>query len=158
MVDAVTSIEDRRFFYHGGVNYWRLMKAALIDLREGENRQGGSTITMQAARLFFLSPEKKLSRKLTEMLISVELEQRFSKKQIFELYANQVPMGQRGSFTTTGFGEAAQAYFAKDLKDITLPEAALLAGFIQRPTYLDPYRPPHRAHHHHNLALHTLRT
>ena len=153
MVDAVTSIEDRRFFYHGGVNYWRLMKAALIDLREGENRQGGSTITMQAARLFFLSPEKKLSRKLTEMLISVELEQRFSKKQIFELYANQVPMGQRGSFTTTGFGEAAQAYFAKDLKDITLPEAALLAGLIQRPSYLDPYRHPDRAQERRNLVL-----
>jgi len=153
MVDAVTSIEDRRFFHHGGVNYWRLMKAALIDLREGENRQGGSTITMQAARLFFLSPEKKLSRKLAEMLISVELEERFSKKQIFELYANQVPMGQRGSFTTTGFGEAAQAYFAKDLKDITLPEAALLAGLIQRPSYLDPYRHPERAQERRNLVL-----
>src|SRR5215472_7223759 len=156
MVDAVTSIEDRRFFHHGGVNYWRLMKAALIDLREGENRQGGSTITMQAARLFFLSPEKKLSRKLTEMLISVELEERFSKKQIFELYANQVPMGQRGSFTTTGFGEAAQAYFAKDLKDITLPEAALLAGLIQRPSYLDPYRHPERAQERRNLVLDSM--
>jgi penicillin-binding protein 1B len=156
MVDAVTSIEDRRFFHHGGVNYWRLMKAALIDLREGENRQGGSTITMQAARLFFLSPEKKLSRKLAEMLISVELEQRFSKKQIFELYANQVPMGQRGSFTTTGFGEAAQAYFAKDLKDITLPEAALLAGLIQRPSYLDPYRHPDRAQERRNLVLEAM--
>ena len=153
MVDAVTSIEDRRFFYHGGVNYWRLMKAALIDLREGENRQGGSTITMQAARLFFLSPEKKLSRKVTEMLISVQLEQRFSKKQIFELYANQVPMGQRGSFTITGFGEAAQAYFAKDLKDISLPEAALLAGLIQRPSYLDPYRHSERAQERRNLVL-----
>src|SRR5260370_9246827 len=100
MVDAVTSIEDRRFFYHGGVNYWRLMKAALIDLREGENRQGGSTITMQAARLFFLSPETKLSRKLTEMLISRALEQRYSKKQIFDLYANTVHIGKRVSVRT----------------------------------------------------------
>jgi penicillin-binding protein 1B len=156
MVEAVTSIEDRRFFHHSGVNYWRLMKAALIDLREGGNRQGGSTITMQAARLFFLSPEKKLKRKLTEMLISFELEQRFSKKQIFELYANQVPMGQRGSFTITGFGEAAQAYFGKDLKDITLPEAALLAGLIQRPSYLDPYRHPERAQERRNLVLEAM--
>ena len=105
MVDAVTSIEDRRYFFHSGVNYWRLMKAGWIDLREGGNRQGGSTITMQVARGFFLTREKKLKRKLTEILISIELEQRFSKKKIFELYANQVDMGQRGSFTITGFGD-----------------------------------------------------
>ncbi len=156
MVDAVTSIEDRRFFHHGGVNYWRLMQAAMIDMREGGNRQGGSTITMQVARGFFLSPEKKLKRKLIEILISIELEQRFSKKQIFELYANQVDMGQRGSFTITGFGEAAQAYFSKDLKDITLPEAALLAAIIQRPSYLSPYRHPERAQERRNLVLEAM--
>jgi len=156
MVDAVTSIEDRRFFYHSGVNYWRLMQAALIDLKEGGNRQGGSTLTMQVARGFFLSPEKKLKRKLTEILISIELEQRFSKKQIFELYANQVDMGQRGSFTITGFGEAAQAYFGKDLKDISLPEAALLAGLVQRPSYLSPYRHPERALERRNLVLEAM--
>jgi penicillin-binding protein 1B len=156
MVDAVTSIEDRRFFYHSGVNYWRLMEAALVDLREGGNRQGGSTITMQVARGFFLSPEKKFKRKLTEILISIELEQRFSKKQIFELYANQVDMGQRGSFTITGFGEAANAYFGKDLKDITLPEAALLAGLVQRPSYLSPYRHPERAVERRNLVLEAM--
>lgn len=156
MVDAVTSIEDRRFFHHGGVNYWRLMQAGWVDLRQGGNRQGGSTITMQVARGFFLSPEKKLKRKLTEILISIELEQRFSKKQIFELYANQVDMGQRGSFTITGFGEAAQAYFSKDLKDITLPEAALLAGLVQRPSYLSPYRHPERAQDRRNLVLEAM--
>ena len=153
MVDAVISIEDRRFFYHSGVNYWRLMGAAWADLRAGGNRQGGSTITMQAARLFFLSPEKKLKRKMIEMLISIELEQRFSKKQIFELYANQVPMGQRGSFTITGFGEAAQSYFGKDLKDVTLPEAALLAGLIQSPSRLAPYRHGERAAERRNVVL-----
>jgi penicillin-binding protein 1B len=156
MVDAVTSIEDRRFFHHSGVNYWRLMQAAWVDLRQGGNRQGGSTITMQVARGFFLTPEKKLKRKMTEILISIELEQRFSKKQIFELYANQVDMGQRGSFTITGFGEAAQAYFSKDLKDITLPEAALLAGLVQRPSYLSPYRHPERALERRNLVLEAM--
>ena len=156
MVDAVTSIEDRRFFYHSGVNYGRLLEAALIDLKEGGDRQGGSTITMQVARGFFLSPEKKLKRKLTEILISIELEQRFSKKQIFELYANQVDMGQRGSFTITGFGEAANAYFGKDLKDVTLPEAALLAGLVQRPSYLSPYRHPERAVDRRNLVLQSM--
>ncbi|HKR95304.1 MAG TPA: PBP1A family penicillin-binding protein, partial [Candidatus Angelobacter sp.] len=156
MVDAVTSIEDRRFFHHSGVNYWRLMQAAWVDLRQGGNRQGGSTITMQVARGFFLTPEKKFKRKLTEILISIELEQRFSKKQIFELYANQVDMGQRGSFTITGFGEAAQAYFGKDLKDITLPEAAMLAGLVQRPSYLSPYRHPERALDRRNLVLEAM--
>ena len=156
MVDAVTSIEDRRFFHHSGVNYWRLMQAAWVDLRQGGNRQGGSTITMQVARGFFLTPEKRFKRKLTEILISIELEQRFSKKQIFELYANQVDMGQRGSFTITGFGEAAQAYFGKDLKDITLPEAALLAGLVQRPSYLSPYRHPERALERRNLVLEAM--
>ncbi len=156
MVDAVTSIEDRRFFYHSGVNYWRLLGAAWADLRAGGNRQGGSTITMQSARLFFLSPEKKFTRKMIEILISIELEQRFSKKQIFELYANQVDMGQRGSFTITGFGEAAQAYFGKDLKDVTLPEAALLAGLIQSPSRLAPYRHPERAIERRNLVLEAM--
>ena len=156
MVDAVTSIEDRRFFFHGGVNYWRLMKAAWIDLREGGKQQGGSTITMQVARGFFLTREKKIKRKLVEMLISIELEQRFSKKQIFELYANQVDMGQRGSFTIAGFGEAAQAYFGKDIKDINLPEAALLAGLIQAPSALSPYRHPERAMERRNLVLESM--
>ncbi|HYL93548.1 MAG TPA: PBP1A family penicillin-binding protein [Alphaproteobacteria bacterium] len=156
MVDAVTSIEDRRFFYHSGVNYWRLLKAGLIDLKEGGNRQGGSTITMQVARGFFLTPEKKFKRKAIEILISLQLEQRFSKKQIFELYANQMDMGQRGSFTISGFGEAAQAYFGKDLKDINLPEAALLAGLLQRPSYLSPFRHPERALERRNLVLEAM--
>ncbi|HET9184280.1 MAG TPA: PBP1A family penicillin-binding protein [Candidatus Angelobacter sp.] len=156
MVDAVVSIEDRRFFYHSGVNFGRLIEAALIDLKEGGDVQGASTITMQVARGFFLSPEKKFKRKLIEILISFELEQRFSKKQIFELYANEVDMGQRGSFTITGFGEAANAYFGKDLKDVTLPEAALLAGLVQRPSYLSPYRHPERAVDRRNLVLQAM--
>jgi penicillin-binding protein 1B len=153
MRDSVLSIEDRRFFQHGGVNYIRLMEAALVDLREGRHEQGGSTITMQVARMFFLTPQKTLRRKLTEMLISIELEQRFSKEQIFEFYANQVDLGQRGSFAIHGFAEAAHAYFNKDLQAITLPEAALLAGLIQRPSYLSPYRHPERALDRRNLVL-----
>ncbi len=156
MVDAVLAIEDRRFFEHTGVNYYRLAEAALIDLRSGGKQQGGSTITMQIARGFFLTPEKKLKRKLTEMLIAVQLEQRFSKQQIFELYANSVYMGQRGSFTINGFGEAAQAYFGKDIKSLNLPEAALLAGMIQRPNYLNPYKNPERALERRNLVLDSM--
>jgi penicillin-binding protein 1B len=156
MVDAVLAIEDRRFFQHKGVNYVRLLEAGWIDLRQGRHEQGGSTLTMQISRGFFLTPQKTIRRKLVEMLIALELEQRFSKQQIFELYANQVYMGQRGSFTISGFGEASHAYFNKDLQSITLPEAALLAGLIQRPNYLSPYRSPERALERRNLVLDSM--
>ncbi|HET7185590.1 MAG TPA: PBP1A family penicillin-binding protein [Terriglobales bacterium] len=157
LVDAVTSIEDRRFFQHSGVNYWRFLQAGWIDLRQGgARRQGGSTITMQVSRMFFLSPEKTIKRKATEMLIAVELEQKLSKEQIFSLYANQVDLGQRGSYTITGFAEASRSYFNKDLQSISLPEAALLAGLIQRPSYLSPYRHPERALERRNLVLEAM--
>src|SRR5438876_802853 len=110
-----------------------------------------SSSTLDGTR--FMPPQKTIKRKLEEMLIAIELEQRVSKQQIFELYANQVYMGQRGSFTIGGFAEAARAYFNKDLQSITLPEAALIAGIIQRPNYLSPYRNPERALERRNLVL-----
>ena len=156
MVDAVLAIEDRRFFQHSGVNYFRLMEAAAADVRAGHHGQGGSTITMQLSRGFFLSPEKTVKRKMTEMLIALELERKFSKERIFEMYANQVYMGQRGSYTIAGFAEASHAYFNKDIKNLTLPEAALLAGIIQRPNYLSPYKNPKRALERRNLVLDSM--
>jgi penicillin-binding protein 1B len=160
MVQAVLAIEDRSFFEHSGVNFVRFFGAVLADLtrRVGLTHQkfdqGGSTLTMQLSRGFFLNPEDKtVKRKLTEMLISEELEQKFTKKQIFEFYANWVNLGQRGSFGIGGFAEASKAYFNKDLKDITLPEAALLAGIIQGPSRLSPYRHPERALERRNLVL-----
>lgn len=156
MVEAVTSIEDRRFFQHSGVNFLRLGEAAWIDFTHQRHQQGGSTITMQLSRAFFLSPEKTFKRKMIEMLIAVELEQKFSKQQIFEFYANRVDLGQRGSFTISGLAEGAHSYFNKDLKDITLPEAALLAGLIQAPSYLSPYRHPERAQERRNTVLEAM--
>jgi penicillin-binding protein 1B len=156
LVNAVLAIEDRRFFQHGGVNYFRLIEAAAVDVREGRHEQGGSTITMQLSRGFFLTPQKTLKRKLTEMMIAIELEQKFSKQRIFEMYANEVYLGQRGSFTINGFGEAAHSYFNKDVKNLTLPEAALLAGMIQRPNYLSPYKYPKRALERRNLVLESM--
>jgi penicillin-binding protein 1B len=156
MVEAVTSIEDRRFFQHSGVNFMRLLEAAWVDFTHQRHQQGGSTITMQLSRAFFLSPEKTFKRKMIEMLIAVELEQKFSKQQIFEFYANRVDLGQRGSFTISGFAEGAHSYFNKDLKDITLPEAALLAGLIQAPSYLSPYRHPERALERRNTVLEAM--
>jgi penicillin-binding protein 1B len=153
MVQAVLAIEDRRFFEHGGINFVRTIEAAWDDLLHQRRSQGGSTLTQQLARGFFLTPEKSIKRKLTEMLIAEELEQKFSKQQIFEFYANWVNLGQRGSFGISGFAEASHAYFNKDLKDITLPEAALLAGIIQGPSRLSPYRHPERALERRNLVL-----
>ncbi len=156
LVDAVLAIEDRRFFQHNGVNYFRLMEAAAIDVREGRHGQGGSTLTMQLSRGFFLTPQKTVRRKLLEMLIAIELEHKFSKQRIFEMYANEVYMGQRGSFTINGFAQASHAYFNKDIKNLTLPEVALLAGMIQRPNYLSPYRNPRRALERRNLVLDSM--
>lgn len=156
MVQAVLAIEDRRFFEHSGVNFGRTLEALWEDVLRQRRAQGGSTITQQLARGFFLTPEKSIKRKLTEMLIAEELEQKFSKQQIFEFYANWVDLGQRGSFAISGFAEASKAYFNKDLKDITLPEAALLAGLIQRPSYLSPYRHPERAMDRRNLVLESM--
>ncbi|MGC2173324.1 MAG: PBP1A family penicillin-binding protein [Candidatus Sulfotelmatobacter sp.] len=153
MVDAVLAIEDRRFFEHGGVNFFRVFEAGWIDLTRQRHEQGGSTITMQLSRGFFLTPQKTLRRKLTEMLIAEEMEEKFSKQQIFEFYSNWVNLGQRGSFAISGFAEASRTYFNKDLKDINLPEAALLAGIIQGPSRLSPYRHPERALERRNLVL-----
>ncbi|HET8827668.1 MAG TPA: PBP1A family penicillin-binding protein [Terriglobales bacterium] len=156
MVDAVLAIEDRRFFEHSGVNFVRFAEAAWIDITRQRHEQGGSTITMQLSRGFFLTPEKTLKRKLTEMLIATELEQKFTKQQIFEFYANWVPLGQRGSFAISGLAEASRAYFNKDIKDLSLPEAALLAGIIQGPSWLSPYRHPERALARRNLVLDSM--
>ncbi len=156
LVNAVLAIEDRRFFQHSGVNFVRMGEAAWIDFWHERHEQGGSTLTMQLSRGFFLTPEKTVKRKLIEMLIAEELEQKFTKQQIFEFYGNWVDLGQRGSFSISGFGEASRDYFNKDLKDITLPEAALLAGIIQRPSYLSPYRHPERALERRNLVLDSM--
>jgi penicillin-binding protein 1B len=153
MVDAVLAIEDRRFFQHGGVNFLRLAQAFWVDVTRQRHEQGGSTITMQLSRAFFLTPEKTVKRKLSEIMIALELEQKFSKQQIFEFYGNRVDLGQRGSFTISGFAEASRSYFNKDLKDVTLPEAALLAGLIQAPSALSPYRHPERALERRNTVL-----
>ena len=156
LVQAVTAIEDRRFFEHGGVNYLRMARCAEEDLMSNKKECGGSTLTMQLARGFFLTPEKKYSRKLREIMITFQLESRFSKQQIFEMYANQINLGQRGSFAINGFGEAAQAFFGKDLSRLDTAECALLAGTIQSPNRLNPYRHPDRAMERRNVVLESM--
>jgi penicillin-binding protein 1B len=156
LVQAVMAIEDRRFFQHGGVNYGRIAKCAVQDILARHMSCGGSTITQQLARGFFLTPDKKLTRKIAEVMITFQLEARFNKQQIFAMYANQIPLGQRGSFAINGFGEASQAYFGKDIRQLTIAESALLAGMIQRPTKLNPYRYADRAIARRNLVIDSM--
>ena len=146
LVDAMLSAEDKRFFEHPGFDPVRVLGAAWADLRSREFSQGASTITMQVARSYFFSTERTWRRKLAETMVALQLEQRFTKQQIFELYANQVYMGNRGSFAIRGFGEAAQAYFGKDVRELQLNEVAFLAGILRAPNrYSSAERNPERA-------------
>jgi penicillin-binding protein 1B len=133
LVQAVLSAEDKRFFEHGGFDFIRILGAAWADVRRGQKAQGASTIDMQLARSFFFTTKRDWKRKIKETVVAIELDQRFSKQQIFELYANEVYIGNRGSFAIRGFGEAAQAYFGKDVRELTLGECAFLAGIIRAP-------------------------
>lgn len=153
LVNAVLAIEDRHYFEHGGVDYRRIIGSFVNDLSHRDFAEGGSTITMQLAKLFFLTPEKTFKRKFLQVVITFQLEHRFTKQQIFQMYANEVPLGHRGSFDIDGFGEASQVYFGKDVRQLTLDESALLAGLIQSPNYLNPFRHPQRAIDRRNLVV-----
>src|SRR5581483_11320895 len=153
LVKAVISIEDKHFFQHSGFDPIRILKAVFIDVREHRNAQGASTITQQLARNLWLDSRKTWTRKFDELLITIHLERKLTKQKIFEYYANQVDLGRRGSFAIRGFGEAAQAYFGKDIRQLTLPEAATLAGLIQEPSFRNPVRWPERAKARRNVVL-----
>jgi len=145
LVNAVLASEDRRFFIHSGIDPIRIVKALMIDIRAGDTIQGASTLTQQFVKNFFLTPERTWKRKLTDVYMAILLEQRLSKKKIFELWANEVYLGQRDSFGIVGFGEAAEAFFDRSVKDITLSESAVLAGIISAPNRYTPLRHPERA-------------
>src|SRR3989441_1833334 len=133
LVEALIAAEDQHFFTHWGIDPVRLVGAFLHSLRDSTRLAGTSTITQQLARNFFLTPDRSIRRKVAEVFISFLLEQRLTKQQILTMYANEVYMGQRGSFSINGFGEASAAYFGKDLSGLTLPEAATLAAIIPAP-------------------------
>jgi len=156
LVQAVLAIEDRKFFEHSGVNYTRLFSAAMQDIFTSHRMQGGSTLTMQLAKNFFLPSEKTWQRKVAQIAITFQLEHRYSKQEIFQMYANEVPLGQRGSFSIDGFGEAAQAYFGKDVRQLSLAECALLAGMIQSPSRLNPFRHGDRVIERRNIVLDSM--
>ncbi len=153
LIDAVLASEDRRFFSHGGIDPIRIVKALIVDVREGDTVQGASTLTQQFVKNYFLTQERTWRRKFADAYMSILLEQRLSKEEIFELYCNEVYLGQRGSFSIVGFGEAANALFGKSVKDLTLGEAAMLAGIIAAPNRYAPTRYPDRATSRRNLVL-----
>ncbi|MBV8626261.1 MAG: penicillin-binding protein 1A [Paraburkholderia sp.] len=141
MKKAVLAIEDYRFYEHGGVDFVGILRAGTADLLHGGASQGASTITMQVARNFFLSSEKTYTRKIYEMMLAYKIERALTKDQILELYMNQIYLGERAY----GFAAAARVYFGKDLKDITLAEAAMLAGLPKAPSAYNPVVNPKRA-------------
>ncbi|RKP54839.1 penicillin-binding protein 1A [Pararobbsia silviterrae] len=141
MKKAVLAIEDYRFYEHGGVDFVGILRAGVEDVLHHGNAQGASTITMQVARNFFLSSEKTYTRKVYEMMLAYKIESALSKDQILELYMNQIYLGQRAY----GFAAASRVYFGKDLKDITLAQAAMLAGLPKAPSAYNPIVNPKRA-------------
>ena len=147
--DAVLSIEDKHFESHWGVDVIRVLRAAITDLMEWRRAQGASTLTMQLSKKLFFTPEKNFRRKFQEVLIAIQIERHFTKQQIFTLYCNQIELGH-GNF---GFAAAAQFYFGKRLDQLTLPEAALLAGLPRTPTGYSPLIYPERARQRRNLVL-----
>lgn len=149
LINAVLAAEDRSFFYHHGVDFAGILRAALHNLRTQSTSQGASTITMQVARNFFLSPEKTYTRKIKEVLLAFKIERELSKQQILELYFNKIFLGHR----SYGFAAAAQIYYGKALHQLTLPEMAMLAGLPKAPSRDNPLTNPGNAYERRNTIL-----
>jgi len=150
--DALISIEDKDFYRHWGINVWRIAGAAYHDIESGGKVQGGSTLTMQLARNLFLSPDRSFHRKIEEALLAIQIERRFTKEQIFTLYANQIFLGH-GVY---GFEAASEYYFRKPAKQLTLDEAALLAGLPKAPGYYSPINHPEHSLRRRNLVINAM--
>ena len=150
--NALVSIEDKDFYLHSGINFGRIAGAAYRDIESGGKVQGASTLTMQLARNLFLSPDRSFHRKIKEALLAIQIERRFTKPQIFTLYANQIFLGH-GAY---GFEAASEYYFSKPAKKLKLDEAALLAGLPKAPQYYSPINHPDRAQKRRNLVLNAM--
>jgi penicillin-binding protein 1B len=145
VLDAILTTEDRTFYTHGGISFRRLVGAVVQSVTRGAAVKGTSTLTQQLVKNMFLTPERKLKRKVIEALMAMILEARYSKKEILEAYLNEIYLGQRGSVSVTGVEEASRFYFGKPVSQLVLPEAALLAGLISSPGKYSPFRSPERA-------------
>src|SRR5690348_10294172 len=150
--DALVSIEDKDFYRHSGINFWRIVGAAYRDIESGGKVQGASTLTMQLARNLFLSPDRHWQRKVKEAMLAIQIERRFTKPQILTLYANQIYLGH-GVY---GFEAASEFYFSKPAKNLTLPEAAMIAGLPKSPIYYSPINHPDRALKRRNFVIDSM--
>jgi penicillin-binding protein 1A len=150
--DALVSIEDKDFYRHSGINFWRIIGAAYRDIESGGKVQGASTLTMQLARNLFLSPDRSFHRKVQETMLAIQIERHFTKPQIFTLYANQIFLGH-GVY---GFEAASEFYFSKPAKQLTLDEAALLAGLPKGPGVYSPINHAERAEKRRNLVINAM--
>lgn len=150
--DAILSIEDKDFEKHWGIDFWRILGAAYRDFTSGSRAQGASTLTMQLSRNLFLTPDRKFSRKIQEIMLAIQIERRFTKPQIFTLYANQIFLGH-GVY---GFEAGAQYYFNKHAKDLTIEEAATLAGLPKGPSLYSPIISPERSLRRRNLVINAM--
>jgi penicillin-binding protein 1B len=153
VVDAIIATEDKNFYHHEGISIRGTIGALLTDLRQRTWRHGGSTLTQQLVKNLFLNPERTWRRKLTEALMAVLLEARYSKNEILEAYLNEIYLGQNGAVQIIGVEQASQVYFGKHVTYLRLPEAATLAGMIRSPNVLSPLKYPERAKPRRDLVL-----
>ena len=156
LIKALLAVEDRKFYGHNGVDPLAVMRALWADVRAGEMVQGGSTLTQQLVKNFFLTSERSLTRKIKEAIMAWLLEIHYDKKEILEAYCNEIYLGQFGKHAIHGFGRASWFYFRRPLSDLKLPEIALLVGMVRGPSYYDPRRQPKRALARRNQVLDIL--
>lgn len=156
LVDALVAIEDRNFYRHKGISLKGISRAMWVNLKAGKFVQGGSTLTQQLIKNFYLTPDRSLTRKLMEIPMAMLLELHYSKDEILEAYLNEVYLGQEGSRAIHGFGLASQYYFAQPIEELQLHQIALLAGLVKGPSYYEPRRHPERSKQRRDLVLKVL--
>ena len=156
LIDAITTIEDQQFFEHYGVNWRGILRAVIRNTEEGRITGGGSSITSQLVKNLYLTKEQTYKRKFSEAFMSLILEQRLTKEQIFSMYCNIAYLGQRSGFSINGFGEAARSYFGKDISQLSIAESAMLAGIIRSPNHYAPFKYPDRAKDRRDFVLQML--
>lgn len=153
LINALVAVEDRDFFSHFGIDPKGILRAAWVNLLEGDIRQGGSTLTQQLVKNFFLNRERTLWRKFNEMIMSLILEYHYSKREILSAYVNEIYLGQHGSLAIHGFGTASEYYYSRPLNELQLDQVALLVGLVRGASYYNPRRHPERAKKRRNLVI-----
>ncbi len=156
LVEALKAVEDRDFDEHFGLDLSAILRAAWVNLRSGEIRQGGSTLTQQLVKSYFLDGRKTFRRKYREAVMAIALELRYDKEALLHAYVNEIYLGQQGARAIHGFGLASEFYFGKYLSQLELHETALLVALVKGPSYYDPRRHPERARERRNLVLRIL--